>query len=144
MACWLCHGFNDTDRQTSVTLCQVLPEYLKRSVGSLLTDPFVSACLPKVVAALQPRLSQLQPKAAELLNHIDVAARQSKQLGQVLQQASQVTSDQPPDTAAMHPNKMRQLFAELLDNMTTVFALIHVVLELDLLFCGPLSFQGPV
>ena len=84
-----------------VMLCQVLPEYLKRSIGGLLTDPFVSACLPEVVAALQPQLSQLQPKAAELLNHIDLAATQSTQLGQVLQQVSQVTSDHTTNSATM-------------------------------------------
>lgn len=87
--------------------CQVLPEYLKRFIGGLLTDPFVSACLPEVVAAMQPRLNQLQPEAAELLSQISLAATQSKQLEQVLQHATQVISDSKHRTVlqhAPHPN----------------------------------------
>ena len=72
-------------------LCQVLPEYLKRTIGDLLTDPFASACLPEVVAAIRPLLIQLQPKAAEFLSLVALAARRSTKLDQVLQNASQVT-----------------------------------------------------
>ena len=84
---------------------QVLPEYLKKTVGGLLTDPFASACLPEVAAAMQPHLNQLQPKAAQLLSHVALAARQSTQLGHVLQSATQVTLDQASDSAACQWNR---------------------------------------
>lgn len=87
----LCHRCYSTKKITCVTLCQVLPGYLQRTIGDLLTDPFASACLPEVVAAMRPLLNQLQPKAAELLRHVALAARRSTKLEQVLQKASQVT-----------------------------------------------------
>lgn len=73
-----------------MTLCQVLPEYLKRTLGHVVTDPFVSACLPEVAAAMRPLLPQLQPKAAQLLSHVALAATQTTKLDEVLQKASQV------------------------------------------------------
>ena len=91
---YICRGLllgpTISNKHACMVLCQVLPEYLKKTIGDLLTDPFASACLPDVAAAMRPLLKQLQPKAAELLSQVALAASQCSKLKQVLQSASQV------------------------------------------------------
>lgn len=79
-----------TQNDTVEMLCQVLPVCLTRTIAGLLTDPFVSACLPELGAAMQPLLQHLQPAAADLLSNVALAASQSAQLQQLLQDAKQV------------------------------------------------------
>jgi len=69
---------------------QVLPAYIAKSIGALLTDPFASACMPGLLSSMMPYLDHIQSASAQLLREVDVAAANVKRLDKIMQSSGQV------------------------------------------------------
>lgn len=69
---------------------QVLPAYLAKALGELAVQPFASASLPELAAAMLPYLPHIHSASAQLLKEIHVAAQQAAQLEGVMQSSSEV------------------------------------------------------